>query len=246
MGTDRQRGRPRLLSGAPMGGDRRPSPVGVPTPPGVGSDGPEEPRGAPAKPMNTVQVALGPGSPRTPAGPPCAVAGQGLLLTVAGLLLVPAVATTVMRLVPPTDDATALAASFIAYGVIAYAVALLCLLVALIRARRRLALGHPHRNRGAVDRPASGLARTAVRARPAGRPYPAVHRDEPQHVRRAGRPGPGGRRWREQADIVILVEVTPAALQALAESGLEQALPVLGRNTRRRVSAVPPSTPASG
>ena len=33
--------------------------------------------------------------------------GQGLLLTVAGLALVPALASTLLRLVPPTDDATA-------------------------------------------------------------------------------------------------------------------------------------------
>ena len=81
-------------------------------------------------------MVLGPGRDN---GRPLAT-GQGLLLTLAGLSLVPAVPTTVMRLVPPTDDATALAASFIAYGVIPYVIALLCLLVALIRARRRLAL----------------------------------------------------------------------------------------------------------
>ena len=67
-------------------------------------------------------------------------AGQGVLLTVAGLFAVPAVASTVLRLVPPTDDTTALAASFIAYGLLAYAVVLVCLLVALVRARRRAAL----------------------------------------------------------------------------------------------------------
>ena len=60
-----------------------------------------------------------------------------MLLTVAGLFAVPAVASTVLWLVPPTDDATALAASFIAYGLLAYAGRPGCLLVALVRARRR-------------------------------------------------------------------------------------------------------------
>lgn len=67
--------------------------------------------------------------------------GQALLLAAAGLFAVPAVASTVLYLVPPADDATALVASFVAYGLFAYAVVLVCLLVALVRARRRPALG---------------------------------------------------------------------------------------------------------
>ena len=74
--------------------------------------------------MNAVMVV---GPSRDTNRPPAT--GQGTLLTVAGLLLVPAVATTMMRLIPPTDDAAALVASFIAYGVIPYGVALLCLLI---------------------------------------------------------------------------------------------------------------------
>jgi endonuclease/exonuclease/phosphatase (EEP) superfamily protein YafD len=66
---------------------------------------------------------------------------QGVLVTVAGLAVLPAMATTVLRLVPPTDDATALVASFIAYGLIGYLIAFGCLVVALLRARRRVALG---------------------------------------------------------------------------------------------------------
>ena len=49
--------------------------------------------------------------------------GQGVLLTVAGLALIPAVTATVLRVVPPTDDATALIAAFIPYGLLAYLVA---------------------------------------------------------------------------------------------------------------------------
>jgi endonuclease/exonuclease/phosphatase (EEP) superfamily protein YafD len=66
---------------------------------------------------------------------------QGLIVTLAGLVVIPAVATTVMRLVPPTDDATALVASFIGYGLVGYLIAFGCLVVAFLRARRRVALG---------------------------------------------------------------------------------------------------------
>jgi hypothetical protein len=43
-----------------------------------------------------------------------------------------------MRVLPPTDDATALLAAFIPYGLIGYMLAFLCMLVALARARHRL------------------------------------------------------------------------------------------------------------
>jgi endonuclease/exonuclease/phosphatase (EEP) superfamily protein YafD len=65
---------------------------------------------------------------------------QGLLCTVAGLALLPAIAATAMRVRPPTDDATAQLAAFIPYGLIGYLVALGCLLVVLVRAKRRLVL----------------------------------------------------------------------------------------------------------
>ena len=63
---------------------------------------------------------------------------QQLLFTVAGLALLPAAAATVMRVLPPSDDATARLAAFIPYGLLGYLLALVCLLVALVRARRRL------------------------------------------------------------------------------------------------------------
>ncbi|MGH3339633.1 MAG: hypothetical protein ACRDPL_12500, partial [Propionibacteriaceae bacterium] len=63
---------------------------------------------------------------------------QQLLFTVAGLALLPATAATVMRVMPPTDGTTAQLAAFIPYGILGYLVALVCLVVALVRARRRL------------------------------------------------------------------------------------------------------------
>jgi endonuclease/exonuclease/phosphatase (EEP) superfamily protein YafD len=181
---------------------------------GKGGDPLQPPRGS------AVVMVVGPGYD---AGRPLA-AGQGLLLTVAGLALVPAIPTTVMRLVPPTDDATALAASFIAYGVIPYAVALLCMLLALIRARRRLALAiltgivalltalHlAWLGPGVV--PDQRAARTA--------PFTVmtlnmfVGRADPDEVAKMA----------QRADIVILAEVTPAALRALEGRSWYQRFP---------------------
>ena len=45
-----------------------------------------------------------------------------------------------LRVVPPTDDATALIAAFIPYGLLAYLLAFVCLVVASARARRRAVL----------------------------------------------------------------------------------------------------------
>lgn len=56
------------------------------------------------------------------------------------VLLVPAVAATLLRIFPPNDDAGAMLASFVPYGLVTYVVALLLLLVALVRARRRAPL----------------------------------------------------------------------------------------------------------
>jgi endonuclease/exonuclease/phosphatase (EEP) superfamily protein YafD len=179
--------------------------------------------------MNTVLV-VGPGRET---GRPLAI-GQGLLLTVAGLALVPAVPTTVMRLVPPTDDATALAASFIAYGVIPYAIALLCMLVALIRARRRLALG--------VLTGIVALLTTLHLAwiGPLFVSDQRAARTEPFTVMTlnmfAGRADPAQvADMAERADIVILVEVTPAALQALEDKAWYERFPYSVGHSERGV-----------
>ena len=63
---------------------------------------------------------------------------QLLLFTVAGLALLPATAATAMRVIPPSDDATVQLAAFIPYGILGYLIALSCLVIALVRARRRV------------------------------------------------------------------------------------------------------------
>ena len=63
---------------------------------------------------------------------------QQLLFTVAGLALLPATAATAMRVIPASHDATAQLAAFVPYGILGYLIALVCLVVALVRARRRV------------------------------------------------------------------------------------------------------------
>lgn len=163
------------------------------------------------------------------------VAGQGLLLTVAGLFAVPAVASTVLRLVPPTDDATALVAAFIAYGVFAYAVVLACLLVALVRARRRAALAA-----------LTGLTAllTAGHLAWLGPLFVADRRPvttEPFTLLtlnlHAGRADPTVlNALAARADVVVLVETTAAAQAGLAAEGFDGRFPHAVGDPRREGS----------
>ena len=152
------------------------------------------------------------------------VRGQGVLLTVAGLFAVPALASTVLRLVPPTDDTTALAASFIPYGLLAYAVVLLCLLIALVRARRRAALAT-----------LTGLTvlLTAAHLAWLGPFFVPNHRPvttEPFTVMtlnlHAGEADPAVvADLAHRADVVVLVETTPSAQTRLAAEGWDDRFP---------------------
>jgi endonuclease/exonuclease/phosphatase (EEP) superfamily protein YafD len=152
------------------------------------------------------------------------VRGQGLLLTVAGLFALPALASTVLRLVPPTDDTTALAASFIPYGLLAYAVVLVCLLVALVRARRRAAL--------AVLTGLTALL-TAAHLAWLGPLFVANHRPvttEPFTLMtlnlHAGEADPAVvADLADRADVVVLVETTRAAMTGLAAEGWDERFP---------------------
>lgn len=65
---------------------------------------------------------------------------QGLWVAIGILAFLPSCAAVFMRLVPPRDDATAMSASFISYGVVAEVIALVFFGIALIRAQRRLPL----------------------------------------------------------------------------------------------------------
>lgn len=65
---------------------------------------------------------------------------QGLWVALAVLFGLPGLAATYLRVTAPTQDGPALAASFIPFAVVAYGLATVFFLIALIRARRRGAL----------------------------------------------------------------------------------------------------------
>jgi endonuclease/exonuclease/phosphatase (EEP) superfamily protein YafD len=149
---------------------------------------------------------------------------QGVLFTIAGLALLPALAATIMRLFPPSDDASAQLAAFIPYGLIGYLVALCCLLVALLRARRRLVLAVI--TLGVAVLTACHVAWLAplfvndhrAVATPEFRlmSLNTLHGEaDPRAVAKQA----------AQADIVILLETTPAALQTLKPFGWDKRFP---------------------
>ena len=146
---------------------------------------------------------------------------QQLLFTVAGLALLPAAAATVMRVLPPTDDATARLAAFIPYGLLGYLVALGCLVVGLIRARHRTV--PTVITVAVIVLTASHLAWLA----------PLFINDHRAATTRQfrlmslnmfnGSADPGEvAKQAAHADVVILVETTPEALTALKHHGWDQ------------------------
>lgn len=162
--------------------------------------------------------------PRTWDSTPAARRGQGLLLTLAALSAVPSLVATFLRVVPPTDDATALVASFIAYGILGYAVTLLLLLVALLRARRRRVLG------------GLTVAVALLSVLHASWLAPFFIPDDRPATTRAfalmslnlynGAADPAEvMAQAQQADVVILIEATPDALRALKPLGWDDLFP---------------------
>ncbi len=160
---------------------------------------------------------------------------QSLLIVLAGLALIPAVAATVMRLFPPLDDATALVASFIAYGLIGYLLAALLIGIAVIRARRRGPLVVILLVVGAlVALHVSWLAPFFVRDhRPATTPSFTV-----LSLNLYGGNASPGQLWAQaqRADIVILVELTPDAQRALKSLGWDQRFPYAVGDLRDEIS----------
>lgn len=156
----------------------------------------------------------------------------GRLLALGALALAPSLAGTVLRLAPPSDDATALLASFIAYAILGYATALLCGLAALLVA-----------GPAAPRRWRLGVLGTAVAAAVLLTCHltwlaPLFRADD----RRAGadtfvllgqnllqgRADPAElTALAARADVVVLVETTPAALAALSARGWAQRFPYL-------------------
>ena len=149
---------------------------------------------------------------------------QQLLFAVAGLALIPATAATFMRVLPPEDDATARVAAFVPYGLLGYLLALACLLLALVRARRRLlpavitvavmALTASHLVWLAPVFVADDRAAATAPFRLMTLNMNDGEADSGDVAERAA-----------QADIVILVETTSAALAGLKPHGWDRRFP---------------------
>jgi endonuclease/exonuclease/phosphatase (EEP) superfamily protein YafD len=171
----------------------------------------------------------------------------GRLVAVAVVLILPAAVTTVLRVAPPSDDATALLASFIPYGIIGYLLALLVLLVALLRARRRWFLAILSVGVASLtvlhlswlgplfvpdDRPASRATLTVLTLNVYnGAADPDQIRDQAARV-----------------DLVVLVETTPKILRALATPPWRERFPyaVGGPETEQSNTTIYSRFPLSG
>lgn len=153
------------------------------------------------------------------------------VLVVLGLVaFVPSVLGTVLRLAPPSDDPTALLASFIPYAVPGYALAALAFLLALLPRGRRSVLaaltGVAVLGLGlhvawaapffvADGRPAAGSGFTLLSLNM----YKGLA-DPDQLVAQA-----------QEADVVVLVEATPSALAGLADRGWSDRFPYAAGGT---------------
>jgi len=136
----------------------------------------------------------------------------------------PGLIATYLHLKPPSDDATALLAAFIPYGIVAYAMSLCCFVVATLVARHRpmlimVVVGLA----GLLGLHATWLAPLFV----------ADHRPATTGTFTlltlnlyAGGADPASLvQQAQQADVIVLLEATPDALSALHAAGLTRRLP---------------------
>jgi endonuclease/exonuclease/phosphatase (EEP) superfamily protein YafD len=164
--------------------------------------------------------------------------GQGVLVAVALLLGSAGLVAALLRIFPPTDDLPALLASFIPYGLVADAVALACLVPALLRARRRgplAALGLAVATLAALQ--VVWLAPFFVpdNRPPSTRPFTVLS----LNVRSTGADPDQIMARARGADIVVLLEVTPEAIGGLRRAGIdEQFVYAVGESATQNGSAI--------
>jgi endonuclease/exonuclease/phosphatase (EEP) superfamily protein YafD len=162
--------------------------------------------------------------------------GELATLVAAGVLFgLPGLVATWLRLVPPRDDATALLAAFIPYGILAYVLSLCCILIALIRARHRWALLIiTTAVAGMLALHASWLAPFFVPDHRAATTKPFTLLSVNTY---AGAADPHALLDQaQQADVVILLEATPEALNTLAVLGLGTRFPYAIGDPKQGVS----------
>jgi endonuclease/exonuclease/phosphatase (EEP) superfamily protein YafD len=147
-----------------------------------------------------------------------------MLVTAGALFGLPGLVATWLRLVPPSDDATALLAAFIPYGILAYALSLCCFVIALIRARRRWALLiFTTVVAGLLALHASWLVPFFVPDHRVATTKPFTLLSLNMY---AGSADPQALLAQaQQADVVVLLEATPNALNTLAGLGLGTRFP---------------------
>ncbi len=168
-------------------------------------------------------------------GIPASRRGQSFWFTLGILVLIPSAFATLLRLFPSQAVVLELASSFISFALPGYAIAFVCLLIGLLRARRRLipvllvALSTIglllHLSWTAPffvpdDRPAAGPPFTIMSLNMlAGQANPA------QVAAQA-----------RDADVVVLLEITPAAVAGLRSHGWQAAFPYSVGNPTANVS----------
>jgi endonuclease/exonuclease/phosphatase (EEP) superfamily protein YafD len=149
---------------------------------------------------------------------------QALWVSLGVLALLPGLAATCLRLLQPYDDAAALLASFVSYGVVAYLIALVFFLVALLRSRRHFALG-------VVS--AVTLSLLACQLSWLAPLFIADHRPATTagftvmslNLRYGEADTAQVRQEAEQADVVVLLEATDQAVARLGRYGWRQRYP---------------------
>jgi endonuclease/exonuclease/phosphatase (EEP) superfamily protein YafD len=146
---------------------------------------------------------------------------QGLWFAIALVAIFPGVAAASLYLLPPKDDASALTASFIPYGMIADLISLVFFGIVLVRANRRLAVG--------VLTMISALLLTLqlIWIMPVFVPNPRPVDSRPFTVMSLNTKLGGAnvdqvRRQAQRADVVVLVEVTPGAYWSLRSALAER------------------------
>jgi endonuclease/exonuclease/phosphatase (EEP) superfamily protein YafD len=164
--------------------------------------------------------------------------GTTALVLPAALILPFGLLATALRLFPPTDGAPALAASFIAYGTLAYAICLLGFGLAVLLARRKRVLAVLAVVTAALlSLHLSWLAPLFVPDhRPATTPTFTLLS---LNIRASlGSPADIVAQAR-RADVVVLLETSPSAVAALRAAGMEEEFPYrAGEDSRGSASAI--------
>lgn len=146
-------------------------------------------------------------------------------MVLAVLALIPALGATILRVFPPLDDRTALVASFIPYGLLGYLIALLCVavVVVVISRRRAAALLVFALVCALTGLHASWLAPLFI---PDARPATTASFRVMSLNLYAGN-ADSTQVWAQaqQADIVVLVELTPQAQLRLKALGWDKRFP---------------------